>query len=239
MRTPDSSFKDPITKKEYTKELFSVVAPCYNNVTRFLSFWQDKKWKKALIAALDPLDKPRCLDLACGTGDITFALACRYKQGTIIGLDITPAMLEYANKLNTFPHVSFICEDMCHTNIQDSSIDILTGGYALRNAPDLHEALNEVKRVLKPKGIAAFLDFAKPVHPIMQAIQYGLLNCWGSLWGLIMHRRPHVYAYIAKSLTQYPDQGTVIKLLNHYGFEIIKVQQFFFGMVHLVVVRKI
>ena len=150
------------TKKYYTERNFSEVAPRYDCITRVLSFRRDAAWKRTLISLLPSQESPVCVDLACGTGDIAFLLAGKYPRGRIVGVDIAEPMLDIARHRNTHPNVSFANQDMGSLDIVSESVDIVTGGYALRNAPDLGTAIDEISRVLKPCGVAAFLDFSKP-----------------------------------------------------------------------------
>src|SRR5258708_31465195 len=99
-------------KRYYNEQIFNEIAPRYDFITRALSFWCDAAWKRDLIAALPALEKPFCLDLACGTGDITLMLAQKYPQGRIVGLDITEPMLALARARNANPQVEFVNQDM-------------------------------------------------------------------------------------------------------------------------------
>jgi len=100
---------DPIRKRELNEQLFSVVAPRYDAVTRVLSFDRDRVWKARMVAALPPVTAPVCLDLACGTGDISFLLAAKYPDGQVLGLDLTEAMLERARARGT----ARVCAAQC------------------------------------------------------------------------------------------------------------------------------
>jgi demethylmenaquinone methyltransferase/2-methoxy-6-polyprenyl-1,4-benzoquinol methylase len=149
-------------KKYYNERAFSEIAPRYDFITRVLSFRRDAAWKRTLVSLLPSYESPVCVDLACGTGDIAFLLVGKYPRGRVAGLDITEPMLDIARHRNTHPNVSFVNQDMGSLAIVSESVDIVTGGYALRNAPDLRTAIDEISRVLKPRGVAAFLDFSKP-----------------------------------------------------------------------------
>lgn len=168
--------KKPETKKYYNEQVFSEIAPRYDFITRALSLWRDAAWKRDLIAALPVKKNPVCLDLACGTGDIAFLLAEKYPQGQIIGLDITEPMLEISRSRNSYANVDFTNQDMSQLEFETNSIDVVTGGYALRNAPDLSIVIKEIHRVLKPGGTAAILDFSKPANKTGQMFEYWLLK---------------------------------------------------------------
>jgi ubiquinone/menaquinone biosynthesis methyltransferase len=225
-------------KRFYNEQVFTEIAPRYDFITRALSFWRDAAWKRELIAALPPQDSPLCLDLACGTGDLAFLLARKYPAGRIIGIDITEKMLMLARRRNSWPNVEFFNQDMGKLIADSNSVDIVTGGYALRNAPDLAATLDEIHRVLRPGGTAAFLDFSRPAAPFADHIQYLVLKGWTGLWGLMLHRNHEVYSYIAESLRRYPDRAALRRLFETKGFTVTKTRLYFFGITGLIVVRK-
>jgi len=184
-----------------------------------------------------------CADLACGTGDITFLLAEKYPEYHIDGIDLTESMLIRARQKlahkNSLNNISFTQADMCLLPYSNQSIDIITGGYALRNAPSLEHAIIELSRVLKPGGTAAFLDFSKPKNKILQKISYYLLKFWGSVWGILLHGDHTVYSYIAESLALYPDRQALKLLLEKHGLCVQKSKLFFCGFLELLVCTKI
>ena len=229
---------DPRQKRELNEQLFGVVAPRYDVITRVLSFNRDRVWKERMVDALPPKTAPVCLDLACGTGDITFRLAAKYPDGHIIGLDLTEPMLERARARCAASHIHFRRGDMGRTGLGSGSVDIVTGGYALRNAGDLREVLAEIYRVLKPGGIGCFLDFSKPHGRMLQKVEALLLKSWGGLWGWIFHGDPGVYTYIAESLARFPDRRQLATMFRSQGFEIQSSALFFCGMVQHITVRK-
>ena len=227
------------TKKYYTERNFSEVAPRYDFITRVLSFGRDAAWKRTLVSLLPSHESPVCVDLACGTGDIAFLLAGKYPRGRVAGLDITEPMLDIARHRNTHPNVSFVNRDIGSLDMVSESVDIVTGGYALRNAPDLGTAIDEIGRVLKPRGVAAFLDFSKPGANIPQKMEYWGLKLWTGLWGVLLHRNHEVYSYIAESLQRFPDRHHLRNIFREKGFSVIDSRLFFGGVTELLVVQKL
>jgi len=118
-------------------------------------------------------------------------------------------------------------------------VDIVTGGYALRNAADLAAALREVRRILKPGGAAAFLDFSKPPDGLRQRLQLGLLRFWGGFWGVMLHGEADVYAYIAESLRCFPDRIELGEMLEKEGLSTVSLRLFIAGMIECRVTRKV
>ena len=77
-----SSIAAPEGKKDYNRELFTRVADEYDIATRMMSLGRDGAWKRELVRMLPAAPAPRCVDLACGTGDVTALLARRYPAAT-------------------------------------------------------------------------------------------------------------------------------------------------------------
>jgi ubiquinone/menaquinone biosynthesis methyltransferase len=229
---------NPYKKKAYNRKLFSIVAKKYDRVAAILSWGRDRVWKKKLVSKLPELSEGRILDLACGTGDITAALAKKYSQSMIVGVDLTHGMLKLACAAHPFSNIHFVMQDISGVGIKDKSIDIVTGGYALRNAPDFDQTLHEIHRVLKPGGIASFLDFSKSHHNGRQNLGYLVLKTWGSIWGILFHNNPDIYGYIAESLRAYPDRRTLKKKVLSHGFTEFHSRTFFLGLIELFDFRK-
>lgn len=228
----------PAFKKQFNLDLFTRVAHEYDLATRMMSLGGDARWKQMLVEALPDHTAPHCVDVACGTGDVTLELARRYPDGNIIGLDLTPAMIDVAKARATGSHnVQFRVTDMCKTGLPDSSVDMVTGSYALRNAPTLTDALAEIHRILKPGGTAAFLDFSKSPNKFLQAIQLPVLKTWGAFWGIVVHGRPE-HAYIAESLRLFPDIHEFQRQLEASGFQIQRSRLFYLGTLQLTVLRR-
>jgi demethylmenaquinone methyltransferase/2-methoxy-6-polyprenyl-1,4-benzoquinol methylase len=232
-RLADFDLRRPASKRDYNRRLFRAVAPRYAVITRLLSFGMDVLWKRALLAGLASRLRspaagaagaagarrpPRALDLACGTGDLSLLLARRFPALRIEGLDLSPAMLARARRRRGAGRVRFRLGDLGRLPYPAASFRLVTGGYALRNAPDLRRSLREVFRVLERGGTAAFLDFNRSSLPWLGRLQVRLLGAWGGLWGLLLHGNPEVYAYIARTLALFPDRAGFEGLLRELGF---------------------
>src|SRR5687768_10930289 len=103
-----AAFESADTKRAYVRRLFSTIADRYDLITVLLSYGQDRGWKRRLVAMAAPSARTRALDLACGTGDIAFALAA--EGARVTGLDITHRMLHLARAKSHA--ASFVAGDM-------------------------------------------------------------------------------------------------------------------------------
>ena len=225
-------------KRNFNAVHFAESAPRYDLATRGLSLGRDAAWKRILVSSLPDLADPACLDVACGTGDVAFLLADRFPGGAVHAIDLTPGMIEIAQQRDSGGRVQFAVGDMSRLDFPDASLDLITGSYAIRNAPDLGATLDEFARVLKPGGVAAFLDFSKPRGLIAQAMQYHLLRLWGGFWGLVLHCNPRIHGYISASLRDYPDEGSIAGVFEAHGFREESARPLFGGMMRLHLLRR-
>ena len=228
----------PERKRIYNERHFAEAAKRYDVATRAMSLGRDAAWKRALVAALPDLPSPSCVDLACGTGDVAFLLAERYPGGTAVGVDLSAPMLAIARDRNRFPNVRFERVDLCALPFPGSSADVVTGSYALRNAPDLRKAIAEVYRILSPGGVAAFLDFSNPESPLLRRMQYLLLRGWCGLWGFLLHGTPEIHGYVAESLRVFPTRNRLRGIFREQGLGIRADRRFFLGITRLLILRK-
>lgn len=223
-------------KQHYVRRLFATIADRYDFITGFLSYGQDRRWKRRLIqlARLQPSD--RVLDLACGTGDIAFAAAPQV--GRAVGLDVTHRMLQLARARSgpppAFalgatagkkggPYVPFVTGDMLALPFPDGSFTVVTIGYGLRNVPDLQRSLLEIRRVLVPSGRMLSLDFNRPSNPLVRSAYLLYLTTVGSVLGYVLHRDPNTYRYIPESIRTYPGAEGVARMMEHAGFTDVRV----------------
>lgn len=228
-----NAFDTPETKRQYVRTLFATIADRYDLITAVLSYGQDARWKKKLVAMADVKRGERALDLAAGTGDIAFAVAARGAR--TIGLDITHRMLQLAR--NKSDAATFVTGDMINLPFQTASFDLVTTGYGLRNVPDLTAAIDEIARVLRPGGRMLSLDFNKPENAIVRAAYLAYLTVAGSALGWILHRDPDTYRYIPASIRRYAGARGVADLLASRGFERVTVIPLLFGLMSLHVSR--
>ena len=212
-----ASLATPDAKRRYVRRLFSTIADRYDLITGLLSYGQDRRWKRRLTALATVRPGMRALDLACGTGDIAYALQAGGARTT--GLDITPRMLELAAaKQRSGSRPGWVAGDMMALPFPAAQFDVVTTGYGIRNVPVIDGALEEIHRVLKPGGLFLSLDFNRPSNPVVRAVYLAYLAVVGSSLGFVLHGDPDTYRYIPESIKRYPGAPAVCGLLRERGF---------------------
>jgi demethylmenaquinone methyltransferase/2-methoxy-6-polyprenyl-1,4-benzoquinol methylase len=228
-------------KRRYVRRLFATIAPRYDFITVFLSYGQDRRWKRRLIDLAAAGASDRVLDLACGTGDLAFAAATRARQ--VVGLDLTHRMLQLArvrgaSARQQSKNVAFITGDMLALPFAAARFDVVTTGYGLRNVPDLAAAIAEIHRVLAPGGRLLSLDFNRPESFLVRFVYLTYLSVVGSVLGLVLHGDPDTYRYIPESIRLYPGAAGVARLLERAQFVDVSVEPVFGGLMAIHTARK-
>lgn len=224
-------------KRQYVRWLFTTIADRYDFITRFLSYGQDRRWKQRLVDLAAPGGSDRVLDVACGTGDLLFAVGERAR--TAIGLDVTHRMLQLArSRRSRLQNVAVVTGDMMALPFHDACFELVTTGYGLRNVPDLPAALAEIHRVLAPRGRFLSLDFNKPTNGVVRGAYLAYLTIVGSLLGMILHRDPNTYRYIPESLRLYPEAAAIGGMMGEIGFTNVEVVPLLGGLMAIHVAHK-
>jgi demethylmenaquinone methyltransferase/2-methoxy-6-polyprenyl-1,4-benzoquinol methylase len=152
-------------RKRQALQLFSGLPEHYDRMGAVLSFGQDPRWRRALVAAIDPRPGQRILDVAAGTGLVSFALA---RGGCeVIGLDQSEAMLERAQtRAARLPElagsVRFVQGEAERLPFENAEFDALTFTYLLRYVDDRLATMRELARVVRPGGRIGMVEFGVP-----------------------------------------------------------------------------
>jgi demethylmenaquinone methyltransferase/2-methoxy-6-polyprenyl-1,4-benzoquinol methylase len=161
-------------RKRQALELFEGLPSRYDRVGALMSFGQDPRWRRALVAAVDPQPGQRVLDVATGTGMVAFALARR--GCTVVGIDQSEEMLAAARaKLQRVDpglaaRLTFVAGEAEGLPFDSGSFDALTFTYLLRYLDDRAATLGELARVVKPGGRIGMLEFAVPRSFVPRAL---------------------------------------------------------------------
>ena len=155
-------------KAEIIERFFARTGPSYDAVVKYFTLGIDRRWKRRMLAALPPTPR-RVLDLACGTGILTFAIARAYPDCQVVGVDISRGYLDVAEaKATQSDRVTFVHQS-AEAFVSDPPFDAVTASYLPKYA-DLGRLIPQVATMLSPGGVVIFHDFTYPTHRILQWI---------------------------------------------------------------------
>ena len=218
----------------WVRDMFGRVAPRYDLLNHLLSFNIDKHWRARTVERLQPiLDRPdaRVVDLCCGTGDLMMALRTKAKA-RVLGSDFCHPMLTAAMQ-KAGAGSPFFEADALKLPMADRSVDAITVAFGFRNLANYEAGLVELKRVLRPGGVAAILEFSQPPNPVFNAF-YGFYsrNILPRIGGLISGASD-AYTYLPESVRKFPDAPGLAAKMTAAGFRKVSFERMTFGIVAL------
>jgi demethylmenaquinone methyltransferase/2-methoxy-6-polyprenyl-1,4-benzoquinol methylase len=160
-------------RKRHAVQLFSGLPAAYDRVGAVMSFGQDPRWRRALVAGMAPRPGQRILDVATGTALVARELAAR--GATVVGLDQSEAMLEgarrrLAGRPELSQRITLLRGEAEELPFDDGEFDGLTFTYLLRYVDDPAATLRELSRVLKPGGRIGMLEFGVPPNRLLHEL---------------------------------------------------------------------
>jgi len=198
--------------------MFARISPRYDLLNHLLSANVDKRWRRAVVRKLRPLIPANALilDVACGTGDLSIALF-ENTGARVIGLDFCRPMLELAAQKNR--ELAFVEADALRLPFGSGEFDAVSIAFGLRNLSSVESGLSELRRVLKPQGWAAILEFSKPTVPGFRALMATYCTRLLPRIGGIISGSRSAYEYLPDSVSRFPDQETLAGLMSDAGFD--------------------
>jgi demethylmenaquinone methyltransferase/2-methoxy-6-polyprenyl-1,4-benzoquinol methylase len=212
------------------RQMFGVIAPKYDFITRVFSYGMDRRWKRQGVAMAAMPERPVVLDLACGTGDFSKLVTERSPKALTIAADLTHGMLQLARSSGV---QDAVCADAMTLPFSDGAFDCVFIGYGLRNFPRLEKAVAEIERVTRPGGLLVSLDFFLPRNPVLRQIYLGYLFMNGVFWGTVLHGKPRIYTYIPDSLRSFVSIDDFSSILRRAGYGKVDARGFLFGGIAL------
>ncbi len=202
--------------------VFTSVASKYDVMNDVMSVGIHRIWKEAMMDWLAPRGGQQLLDVAGGTGDISFKFLGRAGHGHATVCDITESMLVEGRKRAEAESMSdsldWVVGDAMALPFPDNSFDVYTISFGIRNVTRPQEALNEAYRVLRPGGRLMVLEFSQLPNPMMQkAYDLYSFNVIPQMGKMIANDRDS-YQYLVESIRKFPDQDTFLGMVKQAGF---------------------
>lgn len=218
-------------KKQYIQSIFTKIAPYYDCMNDILSLGIHRLWKLKACKTLNLSSPSKIIDLACGTGEVSFYLEKMYPSAEIIGVDFCENMLDIANqhKQKKNSNVTFLQGDILQLPFDDNSFDGVTISYGLRNVENYQQCLKEIYRITKPQGTLSILDMSQPIG-FMKLFQkfycFFVIPCVST----ILFRDKESYEYLVHSPSIYLSQEDLVQTLVRAGWNNIDYENLFGGL---------
>lgn len=219
----------------WVRGMFGRVAGRYDLANHLLSMNIDKLWRARTVKRLRPvLDRPdaRVLDICCGTGDLVLALS---KHHAVLGSDFCHPMLVIArDKIGERRAPAVLFEsDALALPVRDASLDLVTVAFGFRNLANYEAGLAEMRRVLRPGGMVAILEFTTPPNALFGAVYH--VYCRRILpWiGGMISGSQDAYRYLPESVRKFPAAPELAQKMRDTGFSGVRFEYMTVGMVAL------
>ena len=232
-----------LDKEAQVYHIFEAISGKYDMMNNLISLFLHKSWRRHLIKKLNMLKGSSVIDLCCGTGDLTLALAKEVgPYGIVYGVDFSECMLNRARGKLVLPESAQL--KLLHGNIKslpfsDSYFDYATLGFGLRNVSGpIGDTLMEIQRVLKPGGKLALLETSRPSLPLPRYIHSLYMRYFVPSLGYIFVGRFKEYRWLQESTWNFPEKDELEDIFRKGGFEDITATGFLYGVVTMYLMNK-
>jgi demethylmenaquinone methyltransferase/2-methoxy-6-polyprenyl-1,4-benzoquinol methylase len=209
--------------------MFDDVAKRYDITNDILSLGQDRRWRHAVLSAVDPRPGERVLDLAAGTGTSSQPFADRGAQ--VVPCDFSIGMLRVGKRAR--PHLPFTAGDGTRLPFADATFDAVTISFGLRNIVDPDAGLRELRRVTRPGGRLVVCEFSHPTWAPFRTVYMEYLMKALPPIARAVSSSPDAYVYLAESIRAWPDQERLAARIAGAGWTAVKWRDLSGGIVAL------
>ena len=202
----------------WVRGMFGRIAPRYDLANHLLSANFDRMWRRHTVQRVRPiLERPdaRALDICCGTGDLAAALQKR-SAGRVLASDFCHPMLVAARR--KLGGGALFESDALRLPVRDGSLDLITVAFGFRNLTDYDAGLREMRRVLRPGGMAAILEFSQPRARLFAAAYHFYSRRLLPLIGGVITGERDAYRYLPESIRKFPDAEELAEEMRRAGF---------------------
>ncbi|WP_031388385.1 ubiquinone/menaquinone biosynthesis methyltransferase [Desulfonatronum thiodismutans] len=228
--------------------LFGRIAPWYDFLNHFLSLGCDVVWRKRLRRCVRVHRANRVLDLAAGTLDVSREIVRHMPNVDVVAMDFSEPMLRRGQRkirgkgdergMPSRPRIQPVVADGRALPARDECVDCVTIAFGIRNIRPREAAYREVLRVLTPGGRFCILEFGAGRQKILRGFYNLYLHRVLPLIGRIFSGDPQAYRYLAESIQEFPDAGTLCGELLQAGFARAYSVPMTFGIVQLHIAEK-
>lgn len=213
--------------------MFETTASTYDLQNRMLSFRRDVHWRSVLVERLSPPPGGVIADLATGTGDVALAICARYPTVTVVGVDVSDAMLRFARRkvraANLADRIQLRPGDLRALPLEDSSVDAITLSFGIRNIPQRDAVLRECRRILRPGGSVWVMEMTLPRRGLVAGVYRFYFDHFLPVLGNALSGTDYAYSYLARSVHAFPEAERFAGEIREAGFRTVRAAPITFG----------
>lgn len=223
--------------------MFDAIARRYDTLNHLLSAGLDKRWRARAVEALELSETDRVLDVCTGTADLAIeaVTGAHGHAQSVVGVDFSAEMLRHGlakvRAAGLDARVRLVRGDATRVPVPDGRFDAAMVAFGIRNVVDTEQACREMRRVLKPGGRLAILEFGSPSIPGLRALYLWYFRRVLPLVGRLISKHHDAYSYLPASVIEFPTGEAFAAVLRRAGFGDVQHRTLTFGIVYLYVAR--
>lgn len=219
-------------KKEQVEAMFDSIAPAYDFMNRAMTAGMDRLWLRSLLRRAGAVSPADVADLATGTGDVALALKRALPQARVVGLDLSEGMLAKARAKaeSAGADIYFARADCAATGWPDSSFDLVTIAYGIRNFADIEGGYREMCRILRPGGRVLVLELTEPATAVVKPFYNFYTRCIIPAAGSMVAGDRSAYTYLPQSIAACPQRAAMTAIMAKAGLAEASFKSLFPGV---------
>lgn len=235
-RTPETllPYGEGDRKRNQVQNMFDAIANNYDFLNHFMSFQQDKRWRKKAILRLKADAPKNMLDIATGTGDFALEAYRGLQPDHITGADLSEGMMQVAaqkvKKAGLEKKIHFEVQDCTALTFADNSFDAVTVAFGVRNFENINKGISEMYRVLQPGSRIVIVELSRPEMFPMKQLFHLYSSIILPLAGRLFSKDNQAYNYLPASIQVVPQGNFMVKILEETGFEQATYTNYSFGV---------
>jgi demethylmenaquinone methyltransferase/2-methoxy-6-polyprenyl-1,4-benzoquinol methylase len=207
--------------------MFDRVAHRYDMLNHLLSMGADHQWRRKTVQKATQNNPQTIVDLACGTADLTLALARNATNANLLGFDLSEGMLEVGRKkvaaAGLSNRITLSQANAEKLDIESESVDSVTIAFGIRNFEHPELGLKEMVRILKHNGRIVVLEFSMPENKAFRAVyRWYFRNILPLVAGWISGDRK-AYDYLPRSVEQFPWGDRFARIMIEQGCSNVEI----------------
>ncbi len=222
---------------QYVRDMFTRISGRYDLLNRLMTFGQDLRWRREAVRALCSSDRSCVLDVGAGTGDLSLEIRRNSPNAMVVAVDFTPGMIARGRGREEDPAIHWVVADAENLPFAARAFDGVISGFLLRNLLEVHQALAEQKRILRPDGTMVSLDAVRTEdrhsNPFLR-FYFGFVI---PLLGRLVAGDAEAYNYLPSSMDAFLSARELSDRMEQTGFKHVDTQERMFGTIAIHVGR--